>query len=250
MIVSSFAETITPDSMAAISIQNGFRTAQDGTSWGLFTYIADRWGIAVSQTYDINAAVDCLNEGGMVIASSNGGARGLFSDGGHIIVFAGMRNGKIVVYDPGLYPGKYDKAWRKNKATVIGNEVLVSPSDADAHVGVCFCYSRTVAPQPDNISVHDVTNELLWRGIIGDQALWDDKGNGDADIKWLFVKYYAYILKNGGSVKNPLSVHTSDDAMAILQKCGCLSDFKLWNWKAASDQDVYWLLIKMADYVN
>lgn len=250
MIISSFISPISPDAMADISVKNGFRTPNEGTSWGLFTYIAERWGIAAKQTDDINTVVACLAAGGMAIASCKGGVKGLFSDSGHIIVLSAVRDGKIVVFDPGLYAGKYNTAPRKNKAVVQGNEVIVSIADTAADVVTYFCYyAKSILPD-NQPSVHDVTNELLWRGIISNQALWDIKGSVDEDIKWLFVKYYGYIRKNGGSVKNPISVKTSDDALAILQKCGCLSDFGLWNGKAANDQDVYWLMIKMADYVN
>ncbi len=102
----------------------------------------------------------------------------------------------------------------------------------------------------ETLSVTDCTNELLWRGIITNQPLWNAAAAADQDIFWLLKKYYPYIIKNGGSVKNPLSVSESGQAVAILQKQGILSKPALWTEKALRDQNVRWLLIKMADYIN
>jgi len=99
-------------------------------------------------------------------------------------------------------------------------------------------------------SVKDCTNELIWRGIITDQHRWDGKGAIDENIAWLFDKYYWYILKNGGSVKRPLSVETAEKAVAILMKQGILSNNTLWINKAYDDPNVWWLLVKLSDYIN
>ena len=50
-------------------------------------------------------------------------------------------------------------------------------------------------------TVEDCTNELLWRGIINNRLLWNEIAAEDEDVRWLLIKYYPYIMKNGGSVK-------------------------------------------------
>lgn len=99
-----------------------------------------------------------------------------------------------------------------------------------------------------NPSVIDCTNELLWRGLITDQNFWNKKAESDEDIKWLFTKYYSYIMKNGGSIKDRNL--SSDEAIQVLQRCGIISEYEKWNEKAwIGKDDVYWLLINMANYV-
>lgn len=96
----------------------------------------------------------------------------------------------------------------------------------------------------------DCTNELLWRGIINDRLLWNERAAADEDIYWLLVKYYPYMMKNGGSVKNPLSVRTDHSAIEILNKQGIISDVDKWTKKAFVDSNIYCLLVKLADYIN
>ncbi len=108
-------------------------------------------------------------------------------------------------------------------------------------------YTDTASPY-SNPSIVDCTNELLWRGIITDQKFWNKKAESDEDIKWLFIKYYPYIMENGGSVKHRNL--SSDEAIFVLQRCGVITDYEKWNEKAwIGKDDVYWLLINMADYV-
>lgn len=97
-------------------------------------------------------------------------------------------------------------------------------------------------------SITDCTNELKWRGIITAQELWNVKAEQDIDIKFMLSKYYPYILKNGGSVKDRKI--SCDDALDILQKQGIVSDYALWNDKAFVDREIYQLIINMADYIN
>jgi hypothetical protein len=63
-----------------------------------------------------------LNKGGMAIANVSGNKgtyKGIFSDGGHFIVVAGVaENGLLIILDPGLYIGKFSPAHRKGKVIV------------------------------------------------------------------------------------------------------------------------------------
>lgn len=101
---------------------------------------------------------------------------------------------------------------------------------------------------PDNPSVKDCVNEFVVnRAIISDQGLWTIKGQCDENLHWLFLKFYNYIIKNDGSVKDIIT--TSDDAIAILQKQSIVSDFDTWNQKAYEDECIKALLIKFANYI-
>ena len=97
--------------------------------------------------------------------------------------------------------------------------------------------------------VEDTVNELCWRAIVGNRELWMKQGKSDEDLYHLFKKFYSYVRLNGGSVKEPLSVGNIETAVLILGKQGILSATELWKSKA-KEEDYYWLLVKMADYIN
>ena len=98
-------------------------------------------------------------------------------------------------------------------------------------------------------SIEDVTNEMLWRGIITNRALWNEKAAADEDIRWLFEKYYPYILENDGSVKDRRLSPT--EAVAVLARQKILSETAKWLKKATEGRDdILPLVINMADYIN
>lgn len=141
MLVSSFRDTIYPDMMANLLVENGHRTVGDGTAWSAFQYIAEKYGFDMFQTYNIDEAVETLIKGGMVIASCNAG---LFSTGGHIILLNSMRDTKtITVYDPALYNGKYSINGRANKVWLEDNSVNVTIENIKnyGNVQAYFCFT-------------------------------------------------------------------------------------------------------------
>lgn len=123
MIVSSIKGTITPDTMANLYIQHGYRSANQGTYWSAFKWTADVFDIGYSECYKLNDAVEKLKDNHYIIASCN---QGLFTYGGHFIVLTGVEGNYIKVYDPYLYNGKFDVSSRRGKAEVRGNTVYVS----------------------------------------------------------------------------------------------------------------------------
>jgi hypothetical protein len=143
MVVSSLTgKTVTPDKMAAYSVQNGFRIDGVGTDWGLFPAVAKTYGLACHTSYLMGSALECVKKGGLVVCSTNGGPKGLFSTGGHLFVLVGVSGNTLEFYDPDLYPGKYDMAFRKNRAHVSGNSVFVSKTDAEPEISVYFCFEK------------------------------------------------------------------------------------------------------------
>ena len=104
---------------------------------------------------------------------------------------------------------------------------------------------KTILP-----SIEDCTQELIWRGIISNQELWNNKAEQDEDTKWILVKYYSYIMVNGGSVKSPISIPTIEIAIEILHKQEILTDVEKWKVKSTEDEDIKFLLLKLSDYIN
>ena len=122
MIISSMVTIIYPNEMAKLFLDNGLR-ASTGTDPKAFEWIAKKYDLKVQKTIYINNAVECLKNGGMVVAYCKAG--GLFSTGGHIIVLAGIEGNNLIVYDPYLYKNKFNSGNRKC-VTVKGNECIVS----------------------------------------------------------------------------------------------------------------------------
>lgn len=134
IVVSSSKGAILPTTMANLAVDNGYRTANNGTAWAYYSFVADYFNFnEYHTTSNFNTAMDYLrqkDENGnskyYIIASCGSG---LFTTGGHYIVLVANNNGTITVYDPYLYSGKFDTASRRNaNVTVSGNSVYLSES--------------------------------------------------------------------------------------------------------------------------
>ena len=113
MIISSAKGAILPTTMARLSVDNGYRTANSGTAWSFYSFVADYFKF--SEFYSISSfdkAMEYLkqkNNSGTskyYIACSVGS--GLFTTGGHYIMLVSNSNRIIRVYDSYLYKGKWD----------------------------------------------------------------------------------------------------------------------------------------------
>lgn len=157
MVVSSIRGTITPNTMADLFVANGYRSANDGTYWSAFRYVADKWNIGYTETNDIRKAVQLIENKNYVICSVG---NGLFTTGGHFIVLIGAEGDYIKVYDPYLYNGKFDVSSRRGKATVSGNTVYVSIENFRAYANYqkFFCFKNDRTDIKENTTTTVVTD--------------------------------------------------------------------------------------------
>ena len=157
MVVSSIKGNITPDTMASLYTQYGYRSANQGTYWSAFKWTADVFDIGYSECYKLNDAVAKLKDNHYIIASCN---QGLFTYGGHFIVLTGVEGDYIKVYDPYLYNGKFDVASRRGKATVSGNTVYVSIENFRAYANYqkFFCFKNDRTDIKENTTTTVVTD--------------------------------------------------------------------------------------------
>lgn len=123
MVVTATKGAITPPEMCDLFVKYGYRSANNGTYWSAFRFVADTFNIGYQETTDIQRALQLLESQNYVVASCG---NGLFTTGGHFILLTKVENGMIEVYDPYLYAGKFDTATRRGKAVVEGNKVYVS----------------------------------------------------------------------------------------------------------------------------
>lgn len=162
MVVSSIKGTITPDTMASLYTQYGYRSANQGTYWSAFRWTADVFNIGYSECYRLDDAVAKLRNNHYIIASCN---QGLFTYGGHFIVLTGVKGNYIKVYDPYLYNGKFDVSSRRGKAEVRGNTVYVSIDNFRTYANYqkffCFKNDRTdVKENTTNVVISNTTSSV------------------------------------------------------------------------------------------
>lgn len=80
-------ESITPDKIAAYSMENNYYMKGTGTTWALLEDVAVLYGVQVSQPKSSEANIkDALDRGGIVICSMGPGD---FTAGGHFVVIYG-----------------------------------------------------------------------------------------------------------------------------------------------------------------
>lgn len=157
MVVSSIKGNITPDTMASLYTQYGYRSANQGTYWSAFKWTADVFDIGYSECYKLDDAVAKLKDNHYIIASCN---QGLFTYGGHFIVLIGVEGDYIKVYDPYLYNGKFDVSSRRGKATVNGNTVYVSIDNFRnyANYQKFFCFKNDRTDVKENTTTPVITD--------------------------------------------------------------------------------------------
>ena len=159
MVVSSIKGNITPNEMANLYIQYGYRSANQGTYWSAFKWTADVFDIGYSECYKLDDAVAKLKDNNYIIASCN---QGLFTYGGHFIVLVGVEGDYIKVYDPYLYSGKFSTSSRIGKAEVKGNTVYVSIENFREYANYqkFFCFKNDRTDIKENTTTTIVTDKV------------------------------------------------------------------------------------------
>ena len=138
MVVSSTKEVVRPDVMCDISKENGFRVS-GGTAWGLFPYVAQRWGLETRSVKSSYEALQACKDGYFVVISCGAG---LWTTGGHYILAVGANGDNIEIYDPYLYSGKFNQLGRQGKVNVQGNScwVQIDTFKANSNAQAFYAY--------------------------------------------------------------------------------------------------------------
>ena len=132
ILVSSSKGVILPTTMANLFVDNGYRTARNGTAWSAFSFIADYFEFnEYHSTGNFEKAISYLKQKRkddstkyFIIVSCGSG---LFTTGGHYIVLTSLENETIEVYDPYVYSSKFKTASRRNANVKLnGNIAYVS----------------------------------------------------------------------------------------------------------------------------
>ena len=226
MVVSSIKGNITPDTMANLYTQYGYRSANQGTYWSAFKWTADIFNIGYSECYKLDDAVAKLKDNHYIIASCN---QGLFTYGGHFIVLTGVEGDYIKVYDPYLYNGKFDVSSRRGRATVQGNTVYVSIENFRAYANYqkFFCFKNDRTDIKENTTTTVVTD------------------NTTSNVNT--VNYQVRITANGGlNIRTGASTsysrvggYAKGSIVTILAESNCFGKTNLgWIYLAYTSRDI------------
>lgn len=89
---------VTPWTLAQIALDKGYRTANSGTAWGFFKYLASKYGFSkFVQTSSLATLKACLDAGGYVVCSMG---PGYWTKGGHYITAWKYDGSYIYCNDP------------------------------------------------------------------------------------------------------------------------------------------------------
>lgn len=166
MIIDSIKGYVDIRTLADVFVENGYRSANNGTYWSAYRAVADEFDIGYTETSDIQKALQLLQNYHYVIASCG---NGLFTTGGHYIVLYGIDGDTLKIYDPYLYSGKFETSTRRGKVSVSGNTVYCSVDNFKnyANYKQFFCYqynptnveteNKTTATQTENV-ISNITN--------------------------------------------------------------------------------------------
>lgn len=107
-VVASLKDcSVTPWTLAQIAMKKGYRTANSGTAWSFFKYIAGLYGFSkFVQTSSVETMKACLDAGGYAVASMG---KGYWTSGGHYITPWKYEGGYIYCNDPASSKRKKQK---------------------------------------------------------------------------------------------------------------------------------------------
>ena len=104
MIVATWIDPkITPVEMSKLSVDNGYRTYNNGTAWGFFPFVFKKYDgfTKYISTTSVSTLKSALKEGALAVCSMNSNDNHFWTSGGHYIVAIGYDNdGYIYANDP------------------------------------------------------------------------------------------------------------------------------------------------------
>lgn len=103
-IMATFIDkNITPVEMCKLAVDNGYRTYNDGTDWGFFKFVANKYtGFSkFAKTSSVSTLKAALKEGALAVTSMNSNDNHFWTTGGHFVTAIGYdSNGYIYANDP------------------------------------------------------------------------------------------------------------------------------------------------------
>ena len=161
MIIDSIKGYVDIRTLADVFVENGYRSANNGTYWSAYRAVADEFDIGYTETADIQKALQLLQNYHYIICSCG---NGLFTSGGHYIVIYGIDGNTLKIYDPYLYAGKFNTSTRRGKVVVDGNTVYCSVDNFREYANYkqFFCYGYN----PTTVQTENKTTAVTTQTVI------------------------------------------------------------------------------------
>lgn len=163
MIIDSIKGYVDIRTLADVFVENGYRSANNGTYWSAYRAVADEFDIDYAETSYLDKAIELLKSDYYIIVSCG---NGLFTTGGHYIVIYGIEGNTLKIYDPYLYSGKFETSTRRGKVTVSGNTVYCSVDNFRnyANYKQFFCYGYDA----NSVEKENKTTVITTQNVISD----------------------------------------------------------------------------------
>lgn len=217
MVVTATRGTITPPEMGDLFVKYGYRSANNGTYWSAFRWVADVFDIGYQETSSLDTAVNLVRDNNYVICSVG---NGLFTTGGHFIVIVGIEGDTIKIYDPYLYSGKFDTSTRRGKVTVSGNTVYCSINNFRNYANYkgffAYQHSGNVQENTGNVTVSTYKRYVKTSTGVGVNVR-TGAGTGYSKIGALADGTTVTVAETNGSwskITSPVSGWVSSDYLA------------------------------------
>lgn len=254
--------------MGDLFVQHGFRSADNGTYFSAFRWVADTFDIEYLETYRLDDVVDLLKNNNIVVASCG---NGLFTTGGHFIVLVGIDGNMIKIYDPYLYAGKFETSTRRGKVSVDGYNVYCSIENFREYANYTkfFAYKNTGTIKPNNdkpvvtetytryvkvntsLNVRNAPNGA-WIGSLynGNQVtVYETNGNWSriGDNRWVCSDYLVSNIE-------PVAHSTVGQIKKLAKACNLYSNSNLtgviYNYKANTTITILKNISANIDYIR
>lgn len=265
MVVTATKGTITPPEMCELFVKYGYRSANNGTYWSAFRFVADTFNIGYQETTDIQRALQLLENQNYVVASCG---NGLFTTGGHFILLTKVENGMIEVYDPYLYAGKFDTSTRRGKAVVDGNKVYVSVDNFKRYANYksffAYQHNENIQENKQTVNIQPYTRYVNAKiglnvrnkpngSIIGSYKngtavlVYETNGNWSriGTNKWVYSNYltsYMPSIQNQAKINPSVKYSTGKykvNASVLNVRTGPSTKYKIKNYKQLTSNARY-----------
>ena len=112
IVATWWDSSVTPKTLAALSVKHGYRTKNSGTAWGFFKFVAEKYGASkFVQTSSYATAEAAIKEGALVVCSVG---PGVWTKGGHFITWWKVDNTYVYINDPASASSSRAKSKKSN----------------------------------------------------------------------------------------------------------------------------------------
>ena len=89
--------TVTPVTLGTMCVDNGYRTADNGTAWGFFPFVGAKYGMSCTETTNMSTLKSKLDDGALAVCSMGAG---YWTSGGHYICVYKYDGSTVYANDP------------------------------------------------------------------------------------------------------------------------------------------------------